>query len=580
MPTRDPRIILARIRSLEGGVDSGHEPNLLPVNTSAFAINTTFRGGWPTCRPGLKKCTLDFGGVEGAESAFKSALFQCAGGYNADDGGGSIIPMIGGRQWRITLDRGNDFDAKEITIAGDPNPHNRQRAWWTQAENYFLIQDGLSKCFIYNGGSARRAGPDEIPVGNPMTYYMGRIWVARGREYLGGDIVFGPSGTSANGLRDSVLKFTEAKYLNEGGAFGVPVQAGEITGFKPIASINTALGQGELIVATRNKAFAAIIPQDRATWKNTTQLLQRVIKLSSAAYAQDSLVNVNEDLFYRSRDGVNSIIYSVRNSGQWGNRVLSNEMRRIFSRDSEEFLEFGSGVMFDNRLLMTASPGIVQNHGVFHRALAVLDFDLITSMRSEAPPAWEGIWTGLNILKVLTVEHLGVERCFIFHLNTNNEIELWELTKDARFDNDGQDRRIVWSIESRAMDFSDAGDIKQLEGGDIFFDRLAGEVDFDMDFRPDGYPCWVDWDNWNECSKYQLCEDEFGNCPTLPNYKEQYRPKRQLKTPPDTFNGQTSEKFRTFYELQTRMTISGFARLKQHRYRASLMQDQPAGKQL
>jgi hypothetical protein len=198
-----------------------------------------------------------------------------------------------------------------------------------------------------------------------MVYYMGRIWLASGRNYLAGDIVFNTdTGTPALGFRDSVLGNTENQFLAEGGAFGVPVSAGTITALKPIANINTALGQGELIVFTQNSVFATLVPQDRLEWKNTTTPLQRMIQLANGAFSQAGIANVNEDLFYRSTDGIRSLAYSVRNSGQWGNTPISNEVQRILSRDPDSFLPYCSAVQFDNRMLCTASPGYTQGRGV------------------------------------------------------------------------------------------------------------------------------------------------------------------------------------------------------------------------
>jgi len=562
--------------SSEAGVDSGRTPNLIEKNQWAFAINATFRGGWAQCRPGFHKRTLEFES-EDVQSAFEDGLFQVSGDYNPDDGSGTLINSAGGRIFQINLSNNNTFAVKEISIAGDYNLPNVDQAWCCQGENYFIIQDGVSKPFIYNGASARRALPNEVPTANQIVYYMGRLWVARGREYLGGDIVFGPNGTAGLGYRDSMLKFEENTFLNEGGSFAVPTQAGDITALKPIANINTVLGQGELIVFTESTVFSTLVPQDRATWKNTSQPLQRMVQLANGSFSQSSVVNVNEDLFYRSNDGIRSLAFSVRNSGQWGNTPISSEMSRILSADPDDFLRFSNGVEFDNRLLMTAAPGFSAGHGTYHRCLVVLDFDLITGMRGKLPPAWEGIWTGLRILQVVTVKHFGVKRCFAYVLNSSDKIELWEITKDERFDNNGDDVRIQWSLESRSMDFGSKFDMNQLESGDLFFDRLAGTVDFDLDFRPDSYPCWIDWDSWQECAKYKLCAGEFGVCPTLPNYKEQYRPKRQFVQPPDTFDPILKKMYRNGYEFQVLLNMTGFGRLKQLRINCTEVQELPSG---
>lgn len=580
MATRDPKRVSDGYISSEGGIDSGRTPNLLARNQWAFAINATFRGGWPGPRPGYRKIQLDFGNNETLQAAFEDGLFQVAGDYNPDDGSGSLIHMAGGRVFRVNL-ANLAFPVQEISIAGDYNPSNIDQAWCCQGENFFIIQDGISKPFIYNGASPRRALDNEVPVGKQITYYMGRLWVARGREYVGGDIVFGPSGTAALDYRDSMLKFTENTFLNEGGAFTVPAQSGDITALKPIANINTALGQGELIIYTQNNVFANLVPQDRAAWKNTTNPIQRMVRLANGTYSQSAVVNVNEDLFDRTDNGIGSLAFSVRNAGQWGNTSISSEMSRILNDDARDFLRFASGVEFDNRLLMTASPGFVKDHGTYHRCLVPLDFDLITSMREKFPPAWEGIWTGLRILQVVTVKHFGVKYCFAYVLNADDKIELWEITRDDRFDNNiTDDVRITWSLESRAFDFGSKFDMVKLESGDSFYDRLAGTANFDIKFRPDSYPCWIDWDNWEECAKYKLCEGEFGVCPTLPNYKEQYRPKRQFVQPPDTMDPILKKMFRNGFDFQILLTITGHVRQKQIRLNAYQVQELPSGGQL
>lgn len=493
----------------------------------------------------------------------------------SDSGLASGMSMQGGRIFRTNIE---DFSVQEITIPGDPNAANMQIAWGIQAENFWILQDGQSKPFIYNGGSAFRASETQIPVANQMVYYMGRIWLAQGRKYVAGDIVFGPSGSPSLGYRDSILYMTENTFLSGGGAFGVPASAGQIIAIKPIANINTALGQGDLIIFCENNVFATLVPQDRATWNGATQLLQRVIQLANGAYAQDSVVNVNEDLFYRS-DGIRSLAFSVRNSGQWGNTPISNEVREIISFDSEAFLQYGSGVNFDNRMLMTCSPTVAQGRGVYHRGVVVLDFDLITGIQGKLPPAWEGLWNfGLNILKIFTVKHRRQERCFMYVLNTNDHIELWELTKTNLFDNDGtEDLRIEWSIDTRSMDFGSKFDSNQLFAGDVFIDNVSGEVNIALQYTPDSYPCPIDWDSWTECAKVSLCFEDLVGCQTLPNFRPQYRPYHQLKQPADTFDPILKTLYRVGYEFGFRFNITGYLRLKQFRANAFSTQQAPYG---
>lgn len=575
MAVVDPKRLSDGFTSLEAGVDQGKAPNLIAKNASAFAINTSFRGGWPTPRPGWVKHPLSFGGDPELEYAFKSTLFQTAAPYRGDDGSASGISMHGGRVFRVSI---SDFSVQEITIPGDPNPANMQRAWAIQAENFWLLQDGQSKVFCYNGGSAFRLGDRQLPVGKQMVYYLGRVGVANGRQYVFGDIVYGPP-TFID--RSTILNMTENTFINQGGAFSVPIDAGDIVGMKPIANLNTALGQGPLVIFTDSGVFATVLPQDRTQWQTTTQPIQTIIQTETGARAQDSLVNANEDLYYRTDDGIQSLAYAVRNNGQPGNTPISNEVNTILSADAQDWLQYGSGVNFDNRMLMTCSPGYSQGHGVYHRGLVSLDFDLITGMREKAPPAWDGLWTGLNILKIFRVRHGRTMRCFAYVLNSNSEIEFWELTRSNLADNDGtQDIRIQWSIETRSMDFGNKFDGVKLFAGDIFHDNMSGQVDFSMQYRPDGYPCWIDWDSWIECAKTELCREDLVACMSLPNFKPQYRPYHQLKQPADTFDPILKKMYRVGFEMQFRFNITGQTRLKQCRFNGYQTELPPYGSQL
>jgi hypothetical protein len=105
-------------------------------------------------------------------------------------------------------------------------------------------------------------------------------------------------------------------------------------------------------------------------------------------------------------------------------------------------------------------------------------------------------------------------------------------------------------------------------------------VDFDVDYRPDGYPCWLDWDSWTECAKTSLCQADVTPCMAGPNFQMQYRPQHQLIQPVDTFDAITKKLHRVAYEFQVRLNLTGYCRLKQCRFNAYQTQEAPYGRQL
>lgn len=578
MSVRDPHRISDGSLSLEGGCDTGRTPNLLAANQIQFGTNATLRGGWAMPRPGVRKIVLSFSSEEDEANFHRN--FQGAGAYTYDAGTGSLISQQGGRQFRIDLSLSNTFKVADISIADDLNPNNRLVTTALQAENYFIIQDGQSKPFIYNGASSQRAvaAQGQIPTCEHMAYVLGRLWGSQGNSYIAGDIVYGSSGSEAQDHRDAILYFTENDFLNEGGAFSVPLSSGPITAMLPIANINTAIGQAGLVIHTPGAIFTNSVPADRTQWKNLTTPIQQIIQINYGGVASGAITNVNGDQYYRAADGWRSLVYAVRNFGEPGNFPISREMSYILDSDDPNLLPQASSVLFNNRLLGTCSP-TRSDMGTFHRGLVVINFDLISSMRQKTPPAWEPIWTGWKILKVVTVKHLGVERCFLYVLNEAEDgIELWEITTGDQFDN--FTNRIEWTIASRAYNFGNSFDLKKLQSTDIFIDRVSGDVDITLQYKPDGYPCWLPWTTFKTCAKNQTCADDLENCEMPTTKQESYQTKLQATQPPDTFNPVTKEMFRTCFEVQTRLVVKGFCRIKQQRIDAHTTQEIPSGNRL
>ncbi len=546
--------------SLEGGMDAGNAPPLLPRNKVALAVNTTFRGGFASCRPGWVRRDLDFND-QACEDAFTAGTdwFQGAGAYTTPGGIPHLICGIGGRIYRIKLD---NLLVTEITPPDGMSNPNRPQVWIQQAEDWVIVQDGQTAPTLYNGASSRRSIPTEaeVPIGTCMAYGMGRLWVAGGRFFVAGDIVGGASGTLAYGFRDAVLKFVENTYILEGGNFGVPLQNRDITAMRFIAQLNTALGQGELIISTANSVFSMIVPQDRETWKTLSEPIMRVAQIGYGATGANALALVNGDLFYRAKDrSIRSLVMAIRDFTQWGNAPISNEIASILRYDDRNLLQYCSAENFDNRALVTISPYRTPV-GIAHRGLSIINFDLISSLGGKLPPAWEGVWTGLNILQIVKAEITGQDRLYALAVNSSDEIELWELDPDVKYD-DG-DIPIQWHFESRGFTWDQPFRLKRLEGGDVHADELEGTVDFSVHWKPSQSATWSLWNSWSVCATVEGCDKDA--CATPSNLKPQARLRMPLPEPPNNCtNGREPD--RDFYDAQFRVTVTGPARLKQMR---------------
>lgn len=406
----------------------------------------------------------------------------------------------------------------------------------------------------------------ELPAGGPMDYYMGRMWVANGREYVAGDIVGGPTGTAPYEFRDSVLKMVENTYLSLGGTFRVPTNAGNIRAIKHTTALDTATGEGQLLVFTRQTIYSVNVVPTRALWQALTEPIQRVVQTNHGTTSDWSVAAVNGDLFYRSINGINSFFQADRFFGQWGNRPISVEEARAIDLDNRALLNYASGINFDNRLYQTGLPE-ESSVGVIHKGLYPFNFDTISTLDETLPPAWEGINEGLDILKVLKGDFGGRDRAFAFvRSRDTGDIELWELTNSEIEDSNAHgDSRIIWALETPAFTWESPFQLKELDTMELWIDRLYGTVEFVVQFRPDQHPCWEYWHKWKICTPKNNCEDVGLLTPCdYPStiYKPSYRAPMVLPKAPSTCQDQNARPINVGFSFQFRIFIKGHCRLR------------------
>ena len=556
----DPRSLSDGTLAITGGMNSGISPSLIGQNSVAFARNVAFRGSRPTTRPGWNKRVITF--ADGTtQTRFEDGLFQGAAPFEPFQGGSKLVASISGRLFRIDVD--SFYSCQELT-GTDVNSPFRDKAWFEQAEDFLIVQDNESNPFIYDGAILRRVDPigddpgdvREVPVGNAMVYANGRLWVTRpnGKSFVAGNIVYGEDGTSAYNGRDAVLKFTENQFLNGGGEFAVPFNAGKIRAMRAIANIDTSLGQGPIQVFTERGVFSVNAPFDRTTWQNLKYPIQTVSLLGGGAPSHEGTILVNGDIWFRSPEGIRSFQIARRDFNAWVNTPLSTEMTDVIANDDRNLLDHASAVLFDNRYLVVASPFRVADHGICWRGVIALDFHNVSGITVRTAPVYDGIWTGLNILQLVP---LG-DRCFLFVLNASNKIELWELSLADAFDNGST--RIAAYIDTARYGFGDTGwSRKNLSTGDLWMSDVNGLVNFTVQFRPDNHPCYLTWHSFSVDARNKTCPT--ANCQVPASLHSQYRTRKRLPLPDDSCNARDNMPFRSGYEFQARIAWVGHARI-------------------
>ena len=171
--------------SFLGGVNSNLQPRLLGDDQLSWAVNATSRGGSLGPRPGFRQAALNWP-TASHETNFQlsTAKFQGATTAQHPDGTGVIYASIGGRIF--VIEPGRQFTAADITPSNDPNSPNPEVVTFAQAEQWVVVQDESSSPIILESSNSRRATAQEVKTGTLSKYVNGRLWTARGFDYLSG----------------------------------------------------------------------------------------------------------------------------------------------------------------------------------------------------------------------------------------------------------------------------------------------------------------------------------------------------------------------------------------------------------
>lgn len=559
---------------------SPFNPNGLRRNQLSWLYNGTVRGNGILQRTGWKFLTT---------VASDLSLFQGGFLYEPDAGNPYLIVAVGGRIYRVNVDSDNSVEDLSASF-GLVHPADQPQFFFCQGEQFLVIQAGdYSTLPLFWDGSILRQslgitnssvavgtpGVNEIPAAGPMDYYMGRIWYAAGRLYAGGDIVQGASGTLAYRFRDAILNVTENPLAVGGDGIVVPTSAGHIRAIKHEINLDQALGQGRLLIWTGRNVYALQVPVDRKDWiaagtgsGNTVIPLQTLLQESFGVVGERSLVSVNGDWFYQSTDGIRSLVQAIRYFPEWGNVPISHNVNRALQFNDRSLMRFAHGVLFDNRLLQSVLP-IQTPVGVGFRGMLPLDFDLISSLEEKKPPAWEGLWEGLDFLQAFSGDYGGLQRCFaIIHSRGDDSVQVWELTRTDRDDDADKgdsSKRVTWGIEFPSYDEGKPFLLKKLDSAEIALDKLFGTVYFKLEYRPDQDPCWYPWAEWSECAARTSCEDVVNPvCYPETPYRESFRATKTLPVlgfyaPQQSATGRPTN---IGYEFQARLTIKGWCRIR------------------
>lgn len=470
----DSNIKQTGFTSLLNGVHTGIDPDVLGEAYYSLGINVSSRGGLIHTRPGFT-----------TDAALGSGTYQ-GGGVWSLNSGDRWVYVVEGHVCSAVLDSVSPVIDHGLLLSTSAQCH------FYQADRYMVIQDGTSTPIVLEedpvtGIAGRKTLPaSPIPAGYVGSYVFGRIHMVPryvpgttdpGHPYfLSGDI-------SLPNDPGTCLAFTETDYLAEGGAVGMPLEMGYIYGMSAMRNAATGTGYGPLMVFARNGVCAfdvSIYP--RENWKN--QPFGQVLFFGNGTVSPWSIVPVNDDLAYRSADGIRFIKHTASqtggNSGVLSNPSQSNEMQAYIAAEDETYLPYVSGAICSDRFFMTTSG----TDSRYFQALMVLDTAKVAGLTGTQNPSYDGIWQieGKPVAQVFNAFLNGKPTTFV----VTQGPDLYRLDPDAVMDGA---TKIKSRIHTRVYNFDDLS-LKILEYVELWVSDLQHDTAVTVYYRPAGYPLW------------------------------------------------------------------------------------------
>jgi len=586
MPITDPTRVYDGQESVAGGMNGGVSPSLIAEDQCARLENATTRGGFVTTRPAFRDLEHNYETAfyydndgnwttfhtgQNSQTAFEDGVFQTAHYYSPPGQSEYIMAAINGRLFKINPRPNHMLDITEIEL-GTRNSILFPIAYMAQADKYLVWQDGQAKCVIFDGVTARRAGSDEVPVGTIMAYGMGRLVVVASNKR---DIAFGDLyGSHPGDPGESVLKFTETTFLAEGGSAAIAPSQGIVKGLSFTPQQDSSTGDGELLAFAERGVTSFFVSTPRDKWKESA--FQRITLLNVGLRGHRAIVSINGDVWFRADDGFRSYRQARAEQQGWAHIPMSTEVREYIDNDTEQWLDWGSTIRFENRMIGTCSPHPNQGK-LYHSGLLALDFDVLSSFGSASKPAWDGHWcryadetavdVKLKVTQLVSGMFHGEQRAFAFTIDENGKNHILELTvKDAE-DWDGM---IAGEMVTRSMTGpglpNQPGSFleKRLYGGDLWLDDIRSDVNVTVDYRPDQHPNWSRWTELAEVSP--VGSHQATTIAGVPTTRNNFVPRKRLKKPitePDCdFTGRAMDRG---YEFQARVRWTGHTAIRKFR---------------
>jgi hypothetical protein len=366
--------------------------------------------------------------------------------------------------------------ALTVYIPLDANPLKEQ-VWFEEVAGVLVSQDGEKQPIQYDGSNWDNL--TTVPVGTAMRFANGRLHLVSSgqRKTLQvGDIL-------QNGDPTTALKFTETGYLLGGGSFAFP---NEITALHEVPTQDKASGHGTMVIGTTRDCHTLRTDvTDRDAW-TSVQDFQAPLLPAIGVAGPNSIVPVNNDLYFRSSNGLRSLRMAVGEQQSPGYGGLHQEIPEKFQKWG---LKHNSSTHSGDRFITTVLPKLINHQWVYEGAVSI-NFESLNRLGGKSPVSFDGYWS-------LPTDHyfhqiFDVDGTCYAVVYTGSGDELWELQKDGAttVEETGLEQIIV----TRAMNGQDPMGLKTLGRMDIWLSKIQDNLSIDFEYRVDNETEWRTWE--------------------------------------------------------------------------------------
>jgi hypothetical protein len=474
-----------------GGFSRGCHGGLAPADLAKGyfhqAVNVAVRGGQVRTRPRLETRAV----LQGI------GAFQGAAVYSRDSGD-RLVYGRGGRVRVLNLATGDDVEVAQLSSTAP-------KFFFCQADRYLIVQDRVSRPAILDGGTLLRyaagyidAGPNEVYTGGVMAYGHGRIFLSptflhtingaptdqTGRPYWVAGSILTPSDP------ENVLLFEETQYLNGGTANALPFENGFVQALHFFQNIASGTGVGPLLVFGKRGVSAVSVNVPRDSW--FTADFSQVLYLGPGTVSPRSIAPVNNDLVFRSLDGIRSVRLTAQSASSNSSAPLavvpmSHEVSHRLSEIGVEDLAEVSGAFADNRYLMTSN-----RTASGFQSLVSLDTSPVSAFGSSSSPAYDDIWVSVPFLEVLSATAANglPEHLVVVSRNGNLELAGFSETAIKDFDDAVPTSRVYFPATAGSGSQS-LEDMVRFQALHVTLRDVKGPLRIRAYYRADEYPYWA-----------------------------------------------------------------------------------------